>query len=74
MIASQFLFMAEYFGRLDPRWRSLRARSASMLRRLGAGLRRLRPHPPLPPLSAHLYRDIGIEVPPPKREDLFWYW
>jgi hypothetical protein len=72
MIASQFLFMAEYFGRLDPRWRSLRARSASVLRRLGAGLGR-RPYPPLPPLSAHLYRDIGIEVPP-KREDLFWHW
>jgi hypothetical protein len=73
MIASQFLFMAEYFGRLDPRWRSLRARSASTLRRLHVALRRLRPHPPLPPLSDHLYRDIGIERPP-KPQDPYWYW
>jgi len=71
MIASNFLFMAEYFGRFDPRWRSLQARSASGLRRLGAIFRR--PYPPLPPLSAHLYRDIGIEMPP-KREDVFWPW
>ena len=71
MIASNFLFMAEYFGRFDPRWRSLQARSASGLRRLGAIFRQ--PYPPLPPLSAHLYRDIGIEMPP-KREDPFWHW
>ena len=73
MIASQFLFMAEYFGRLQPRWRSLRARSAPTLRRLQAVLRQLRQHPPLPPLSTHLYRDIGIE-PPPKGEERYWYW
>jgi hypothetical protein len=44
----------------------------SFLGLLRACARRLRPRPPLPPLSAHLCRDIGIE-PPPRLQDEVWH-
>lgn len=76
MIASQLLFVAEYLSRLDPRPRMFRpeGQSESPLRRLSTALgRRLRRGSLPTNLSEHLYRDIGID-PPPKRREHFWPW
>jgi len=75
MMASQFLFMAEYFARLEGRLRWVQRHTASWTRHLVIGvMRRVRPYPPLPPLSDHLYRDLGIERPLRREEPGLWPW
>lgn len=75
MIASQLLFVAEFFGRLSPQrgHGDVAGPSTSALYRVPSAIvSALRPPSPLT-LNDHLRRDIGLE-PLAKRQDVFWPW